>query len=447
MSSKYTKYYMVTSSLFLFVICWQMYQMKEILPMSSSPMQYLTSESDAYDDDCPRDFLIPGCSVEIYLHLRDLGFPSNCNQFNCSKCIPPNAESKTWLNDLYQTWYIETYLNPMTERQRIILELLQRNNLQSGHHNAPIILTVFNYGFLYLFLNWACSLDVNGMSSLRDNALIIVSDDKSLQLVQKYDFKLVLNMNNVSNISTTNLHITEEASKEFGADSFNPLCALQMIVLSDLIALGYDVLMMDVDVIFHHNPLKYITNNLHQWVDIWTMLAPRYDAMGFANTGFIIMRSNCKTKQFMETILQHITTIVTRTDQQSFNFWLYWKPFRQLSFKLLDRDLFIGGNDVRLRITKSSNLTKYEEFIVFHAFGTRDHFDKIHKFHQIGHWYFTKDKCPHIFDAKLVPDVNDRMEDPNDRESSFYLLKHNLVTDRFNAKRKMTVKHQNSTKM
>ena len=110
-------------------------------------------------------------------------------------------------------------------------------------------------------------------------------------------------------------------------------------------------------------------------------------------------------------MMEYITVIIHYTDQSAFNWWLNWKPFRQITFKLLDKRMFIGGNDVTLLKTKAEDMETYEEFLLFHAFSTRDHFDKITKFHQIGHWYFTEKRCPDMFDLELLPDLSDRVKD------------------------------------
>ena len=132
-------------------------------------------------DDCPDDFFIPDCSVEIWQDLSEFGFNSNCDQRNCSKCIPPNSQS-AHQNKLYHLWYNETYLSKKEYRQRSITTLLNVNHIEKGHDHNPVILMVFNYGFSYLFLNWVCSLDSNQISYLRRNTLIVVSDYKSKEL-------------------------------------------------------------------------------------------------------------------------------------------------------------------------------------------------------------------------------------------------------------------------
>ena len=134
----------------------------------------------------------------------------------------------------------------------------------------------------------------------------------------------------------------------------------------------------------------------------------------------------------MHQMMEYITVIIHYIDQGAFNFWLNWKPFRQIVFKLLDKRMFLGGNDVTVDRTRPEDIETYHEFILFHAFSTRDHFDKITKFHQIGHWYFTEERCPGIFDEGLLPDLNDRIGDHLQAESSGYLLNHSLITDKRN---------------
>ena len=80
-------------------------------------------------------------------------------------------------------------------------------------------------------------------------------------------------MNDVADLSA--LDVTESASPAFPKGTFKPLVTFQMMILCDLIEMGYDVVMMDIDIIFNRDPLPYIQtmkNELFPIVDIWTMI-------------------------------------------------------------------------------------------------------------------------------------------------------------------------------
>ena len=208
------------------------------------------------------------------------------------------------------------------------------------------------------------------------------------------------------------------------------IVAFQMMILSDLIEMGHDTVMMDIDVVFPNDPLQYVRNELNPLIDVWTQIDPRWDGDGPANTGFVVMRSNCKTKLFMLKIMEHILVVHAKIDQWTFNFFLHWKPFRQIQYSLLDRDRFIDGANLVLRQKKPEDFPHFERVVAVHASWTTNHLDKIIKFNQVGHWYFTEEQCPEHFDHELVPDLSDRYEGYQLEDTSAYLLNHNLITDK-----------------
>ena len=385
------------------------------LPTNSiNTLSYLNYTIDY--SDCPKNFVIPGCEVEMYKYLSELGSPTNCDARNCSNCLPPNTPHKR-VNEIHTMWS-EAYQNTKTQRQSDLSQLLQSHQLYPGG-NEPVILMVLNYGFSYIFSNFACSLDYNQLSFIKKRTIVIPSDSRAKELVQKAGFELIFEPKWLPpNLQS---EFKQESTYYFGP-GFYPMLMLQMITLSDLMDLGYDTLMMDSDVIWKRNVLDYFANIAHPIIDIWTMLAPRWDIKGFGNTGTILMRSNCKTKTFMNTMMEYISFIYKRGDQGAFNFFLNWKPFRQVIFKLLDQRLFVGGNDVKEDFIKENG-----GFYMIHAFSVADHFDKIWKFNLVGEWYFSQEKCPHLFNESLLPHIEDRDEKLRDGHTSDYLIERNLV--------------------
>lgn len=404
---------------------------------------FVQSVSDPYpvtmdvadDEEC---FVhgLPGCSVHIWEHLGELGYPSDCGQNDCGDCIPPNSKSEE-KNEQHQLWFVDTYSNGKERRQSAIRSLLDGNGLKSGHDEDPVILTVFNYGFAHLFLNWVCGLHRNDLVHLKRNSLIVVADAEAKALAIKSGFEMVIDLHDVADVDK--LGITSSASMGFGAGSHQKIVSFQMMILSDLIEMGYDTVMMDIDVVFPNDPLQYVRNELNPAIDVWMMLDPRWDGAGPANTGFISMRSNCKTKKFMAEIMNHILVIHTLSDQRTINFFLHWKPFRQIQFRLLDRELFIDGAKLVLLKKEPKDFPQFEKVVVVHASWTGDHLNKLIKFNQIGHYYFTEDRCPEHYDLTFVPDLTDRNvpSDLSDRsntkewvQTSTYLVTHRFVTDK-----------------
>lgn len=134
----------------------------------------------------------------------------------------------------------------------------------------------------------------------------------------------------------------------------------------------------------------------------------RVDNRGPGNSGFLIIRSNCKTEVFMDTMVSLISLVlVGRSDQILWNILIDEKVFRQLHFETLTTQLFVAGAQVNLKYkTKRSDLPK-DHFMV-HASWTTDQFDKVEKFWNIDHWYFSNEKCPNYFNRSLLPDLKER---------------------------------------
>ncbi|ETO14677.1 hypothetical protein RFI_22694 [Reticulomyxa filosa] len=149
-----------------------------------------------------------------------------------------------------------------------------------------------------------------------------------------------------------------------------------------------------------------------------------------------MVRSNCRTKLFMESMVNSIALVlIGRSDQIVWNMMLYEKPFRMLSFATLTTKYFISGFQVNVnaKTTKEEVSPGYDWFL-FHASWTTDGFDKIDKFLLIDEWYFSSQKCPQYFDQELLPDlkirqwyIRDKQQDQEKR-----LKEHGCVRDSSN---------------
>ena len=58
--------------------------------------------------------------------------------------------------------------------------------------------------------------------------------------------------------------------------------------------------------------------------------------------------------------------------------------------------------------TKRANLPNPDSHFIVHAGWTTDQWDKIEKFYNIDHWYFTQEKCPKHYDFDILPDLAER---------------------------------------
>ena len=266
---------------------------------------------------------------------------------------------------------------------------------------------VFNHGYSWLFYNLLCSLDYNDID-IRNRTIIVTTDRESEKLVQATGFNAHypewLGESILSKISS-------KAAKSFALGAHKWTVSMQIALIADLIHLGHDVIMQDIDMIWYKSPIPYLQQAIFKNMDIQMSVdgVDSVDAMnGPGNSGFFIVRSNCKMKLFMDTMVSLIGLIMTgRSDQMLWNTLLQEKQFRQISFEMLTTQHFISGFQVNLRKkTKRDQLPK-DHFIV-HASWTADQWDKIEKFWNTDHWYFTQEKCPKWYSFDALPDLAER---------------------------------------
>ena len=71
----------------------------------------------------------------------------------------------------------------------------------------------------------------------------------------------------------------------------------------------------------------------------------RTDGVGPVNSGFIFTRSNCRTKIYLQTMIDNIVFFLwDRASQPFVNALMHHRKFRQISMRLLDVELFMNGN-------------------------------------------------------------------------------------------------------
>lgn len=354
---------------------------------------------DQYPDKIPKfEDMKYVCS-----HLNWFKFGTSCNSDNCSDCIPPNSKviGNEWHNKDTKPW-LDQYYNTLRERRKNLTNLLNDNGY-FNKNDGPIIVLTINHGYLHLFYNWVCSLDYNKIDLIKNRTIIIPTQIETIDLIKKAGFKMIFYPYWLDKDMLN--RIDPEMPKTFALGAHRWVVSLQIAMVSDLISLGFDALIQDSDIIFIKNPLNYILQNRFKAIDIQMMVDERNDKRGPGNSGFYIVRSNCKTKVFMQTMIKLIgAVLIARSDQILWNTLINEKLFRMINFQTLSTNYFIGGNQINIAYgTTKEDLPK--QTILIHACWTTDQFDKIEKFWNVEHYYFTQEKCPHLYDHNLIPDL------------------------------------------
>lgn len=338
-------------------------------------------------------------------HLDWFEFDTSCDEKNCSDCIPPHSttKGKEWLNTDVSLWQ-EQYQKTLKERRYNLTRMLNQQGF-FNKNDGPIIVLTINRGYLFLFYNWVCSLDYNEIKNIKQRTMIVPTDEETIPLIKQAGFNMIFYPHWLGSLTKK---VDSKMAQAFGAGAHRWVVSLQIALISDLVELGFDVITQDSDIIYIQDPLPYVTQPKFKHIDIQMLDDQRMDRAGPGNSGFFIVRSNCKTQVFMQTMIKLIgVTLATRSDQLLWNTLINEKMFRMINFETFSREYFASGNMINLlRKTRKEDLPP--NALLVHACWTADQFDKIEKFHNIGHYYFTEQLCPQFFAHELKPDLRDR---------------------------------------
>ena len=158
------------------------------------------------------------------------------------------------------------------------------------------------------------------------------------------------------------------------------------------------------------NDLSFKSSGSKSYLDdIYMGFDGRGDGVGPGNSGFIYIKSNCKTKLYTLTLVKYIGLVLYgQSDQRHWNMFLRIYDFRFIKFTILPPNHFIGGWQWDLK-RKNNYLPKYNnETWLIHSSCTADHIKKIYKFQFINKWYF-KRTC-NYYNRNLVPKLFDWKE-------------------------------------
>lgn len=219
----------------------------------------------------------------------------------------------------------------MKERHHLILQTFPTKD-------KPLVLMSFNMGASMFFANWVCYLEAQGMlEEIRAQTLVVTTDWDAYTLCSKLGFTAI------SPQFTENFQIS--AVGMFGNAPVGPhsvINSVNIMMMDELVNMGYDVLMQDVDIVWERNPLPWLQAASTR-LDVLMMPAGRMDGRGPGNSGFCFIKSNAKTKIFTQTMVNLIPlNIYHSSDQLLWNELLHHRNFAQLHHENVPRALFLG---------------------------------------------------------------------------------------------------------
>lgn len=347
-------------------------------------------------------FLPPGFPTSTILEPKDLKFcgknqlvDDQCEETDCSctmSLVKRNHGTYGYINS-----FLKMYLNAhrRKERIKIISSALQYpNKLQE-----PFVLMYINSGFLFLFQNWLCSCEKSGIKFKK--ILLVLAGDTGCEKFLKNQ-----GINYVSAVEWylkgTSIRIQKKAAAKFGWEPHGNINILGIAILNDVVQLGKTVLLMDTDIVWRRNPLPYLMAAAVK-SDIQMMHDPnRIESKGPGNTGFVFVRSNCRTRIFLDTFVHHLwlSRYFGGSDQSCWNSLLKSPPFRLIRYTTLSEKLFINGHQFHLGQYMVPGILNSNYFAV-HVSWTKSWDEKLPKLKKIKHWYLDDKTCIYSKNATL----------------------------------------------
>mmetsp|Transcript_16707 Transcript_16707/g.20068 ORF Transcript_16707/g.20068 Transcript_16707/m.20068 type:complete len:517 (-) Transcript_16707:82-1632(-) len=289
------------------------------------------------------------------------------NDPTCKKCARNYNETKRLLEHFHQ--------GDNERRDR----LQKWFPIPKGKESRDIIVCSVNFGQLYLFLNWACSCWKNQVFDVRLYTWIIPTDTKT------YNALVALGFNAEPLDWMSNGTKIRLSSKYTGSANSGPHAQINSIAAfasNFAVQMGFYTLLMDVDMVFLHNPFPWLHRSAERR-DVLGMYSPRSDNYGFMNSGFLFFVPTEKTKILLESY-ENLCLIKSISDQQLWNVVIRHYSFRQLTQRILPRQLFFSLWRSAEKYGYNPNVTK-----VLHTVSVR----KASRLVAINQWHFN-DKCP-----------------------------------------------------
>jgi hypothetical protein len=292
----------------------------------------------------------------------------------------PNYSKKNWAG---LTKYFNSF-DAISERLSSILKGISRDN--------TVVVMVANAGVIELLTNFVCaarsrSIDIN-------HIVVFATDQEGERVAADLGLAVFYDEGLFQDVPT-------EHAGYYGDETFESLMQVKVISVHLCMALGYNVLFQDVDIVWMKDPLPYLqdTNRAGDFDCYFEddgARSMRY-APWFANSGFYYLRNNDRTKYLITSLLYSADQIINHRSHQQVLTHILNDHSTQfgLTIKVLAKDLFPGGKSFHHDKPYMLGWMKgelAEEPYMFHMCWTANKDDKLNYLQQMGEW-FLKDEC------------------------------------------------------
>ncbi len=307
-----------------------------------------------------------------------------------SAAMVPNEQKINESNEL-----LVHYLHQKQRVQRS-LKMFLRGVLETSNNpslNALVVMTC-NQGQSELLSNFVCNAKAKGLDL--SHVVVFATDEYTANLCKDlgvhawYDARIYAD--------------TPQGSAErYGDPIFAKMMMAKVYCLHLAMMYGCDILFQDVDVVWHKDPLPYLTSKTFQSWDMvfqddgsrpwrWAPYSP--------NSGFYFVRNTPLTRYLVETLLRSGDAIqVTRSHQHVLNELLVeFATSKGLRVKVVRKghhNPFPGGVEFHNKpdVMKALlNGTTTNEVYAFHMSWTHSKENKKKFFQQLGEWYWNDDE-------------------------------------------------------
>ena len=325
---------------------------------------------------------------------------------------------------------IKEFYRTRIDRVGYLKHLIDDMRLRFGPplHNTIMLMT-FNVGYSYMFLNWLCSTMVNhvNLTALRSSLLILATDAEARDLVNRTGF---YTFDPEPLTLWVGRKFVKHAAPLFGLGSHMDMNMVTKFGLTnDIVDLGYNVASMDTDLVWTADAFDRMWSHcevaLCDAIFLWDgrpfgparnytaridyrlddpdpfFRKPILGKNSFPqfNTGFFLIKAGPRTAKLLATLMSvQFLQAWKGTDQLVYNLLLYHHVFSDLRLSIVPEREFVPGGTLHLG-RHLRPFPKPPELQAIHASDAGKHTDKVIKLQRIGHWYFSPERCPKMFNT------------------------------------------------
>jgi hypothetical protein len=280
----------------------------------------------------------------------------------------------------------------LRNRDRVLVDLKNflkntvMKNTKDPSLNALVVLTC-NKGQSDMFRNFVCNAKAKGLDL--SNVVMFATDKFTVKLSRELGIHVWYDAAIFGSIP-------EESAKKYGDPIFSRMMMAKVYCMNLAMSSGYDILFQDVDVVWHRNPLSFLTSEQFEGWDmvfqddgsrVW-----RY-APYSPNSGFYFVRNNPMTTFLFETFLRMGDMVqVAKSHQHVMNDLLIdFATSKGLRVKVLrkgDDNVFPGGVEFHNKAKFMKEMIQGTRTpYIFHMSWTNNKDNKKKFFEQLGEWY------------------------------------------------------------